>query len=89
MSREKGPPLGPLPSAPRTTDSRHGLPVFRNLVKDMNLARHNQVWAADIAYIRTDEGYLYLSPLMDLWSRKIAGYNAAAAHWKLKAPFAP
>jgi transposase InsO family protein len=48
---------------------------MRNLVKGMELANNNQVWVADITYIRTDEGFLYLSLLMDLWSRKIVGYH--------------
>jgi transposase InsO family protein len=74
--REKGLLPEPLPAAPRTTDSRHRLPVFHNLVKDMKLDGPSQAWAADITYIRTDEGFLYLSLLSDLWSRKIAGYHA-------------
>jgi hypothetical protein len=73
--REKRLLLEPLPAAPRTTDSRHSLPVFHNLVKDRELDGPNQVWAADITYIRTDEGYLYLSLLTDRWSRKIVGYH--------------
>jgi transposase InsO family protein len=64
-----------LPGVPRTTDSRHSLPVFHNLVKDMELGGPNQAWAADITCIRTGEGFLYLSLLMDLWSRKIVGYH--------------
>lgn len=74
--REKGLLLDRLPAAPRTTDSRHSLPVFHNLVKDMALTGPNQAWVADITYIRTDEGFLYLSLLMDRWSRKIVGYHA-------------
>jgi transposase InsO family protein len=64
------------PAAPRTTDSRHSLPVFHNLVKDLKLDGPSQAWAADITCIRTDEGFLYLSLLSDLWPRKIAGYHA-------------
>ncbi|MDR1230914.1 MAG: hypothetical protein LBK61_05885 [Spirochaetaceae bacterium] len=59
--KEKGLLLDRLPGAPRTTDSRHSLPVFHNLVKDMELTGPNQAWAADITYIRTGEGFLYLS----------------------------
>jgi transposase InsO family protein len=73
--REKRLLLEPLPASPRTTDSRHSLSVFHHLVKDMVLTGPNQAWAADITYIRTDEGYLYLSLLMDRWSRKIVGYH--------------
>jgi transposase InsO family protein len=74
--RERSLVLERLPGMPRTTDSRHSLPVFHNLVKGMELGGPNQVWVADITYIRTDEGFLYLSLLMDLWSRKIVGYHA-------------
>jgi transposase InsO family protein len=68
--------LEPLPAAPRATDSRHSLPVFHNLVKDLTLDGPNHGWAVDITSIRTDEGFLYLSLLMELWSRKIVGYHA-------------
>jgi len=52
--REKGLLLEKLPGVPRTTNSRHSLPVFHNLVKDMTLTGPNQAWAGDITYIRTD-----------------------------------
>jgi transposase InsO family protein len=55
---------------------RHGLPVFHNPVKGIEVVSGNQAWAADITSIRTDEGFLYLSLPMDLWSRKIVGYHA-------------
>jgi hypothetical protein len=42
---------------PKTTNSRHSLPVFHNPVKDMALTGPNQAWAADITYIRTDESF--------------------------------
>jgi transposase InsO family protein len=74
--REKSLLLDRLPDMPKTTNSRHSLPVFGNLVKDMGLSGPNQAQAADITYIRTDEVFLYLSLLMDLWSRKIAGFHA-------------
>jgi transposase InsO family protein len=74
--REKSLLLDRLLGAPRTTNSRHSLPVFHNLVKGMELTAANQAWAGDITYIRSDEGFLYLSLLMDLWSRKIVGFHA-------------
>jgi len=74
--REKGLLLDRLPCCPKTTNSRHSLPVFRNLVKDMTLTGPHQAWVSDITYIRTGEGFLYLSLIMDLWSRKIVGYHA-------------
>jgi transposase InsO family protein len=73
----KGLLVEPLPRSPHTTNSRHDLPVFPNLVKDMLLSAANQAWAADITYIRTDEGFLYLSLITDLFSRKIVGFHAS------------
>lgn len=73
---ERGLLLDPLPKAPRTTNSRHSLPVFRNLLAGMELTGPNQAWVSDITYIRTDEGFLYLSLITDAWSRKIVGYHA-------------
>jgi putative transposase len=67
--------LEPLPKAPRTTNSAHSLPVFTNLIKDMELTAPNQGWISDITYIRTREGFLYLSLITDKYSRKIVGYH--------------
>lgn len=67
--------LGPLPRSPRTTNSRHSLPVFRNIIKGREITGPNQVWVSDITYIRTIEGFLYLSLITDKYSRKIVGYN--------------
>ena len=72
---ERGLLLEALPKAPGTTNSRHSLPVFRNLLADMELSGPNQAWVSDITYIRTDEGFLYLSLITDAWSRKIVGYH--------------
>ncbi len=73
---EKGLLLDPLPKAPRTTNSRHYLPVFTNQFKNMELTGPNQAWVSDITYIRTDEGFLYLSLITDAYSRKIVGFHA-------------
>jgi len=59
---------------PKTTNSRHSLPVFRNLVKDLELSGPNQAWASDLTYIRTEEGFMYASLITDMYSRKIVGY---------------
>jgi hypothetical protein len=64
--REKSLVLERLAGAPKTTNSRHSLPVFHNLVKEMELFSANQGWAGDITYIRTDDGFVYLSLPMDL-----------------------
>lgn len=60
---------------PRTTDSRHRFRVYTNLVRDRVFTGPNQGWACDITYIRTEQGFLYLSLIMDLYSRKIVGYH--------------
>jgi len=67
--------LEPLPKAPRTTNSAHSLPVFTNLIKDMDLTGPNQVWVSDITYIRTLEDFAYLSLITDKYSRKVVGYH--------------
>ena len=67
--------LEALPKAPRTTNSAHSLPVFTNLVKDLKLTAPNQVWISDITYIRTREGFGYLSLIADKYSRKVVGYH--------------
>jgi len=58
-----------------TTDSRHHLRTYRNLIRDMELTAPNQVYVADITYIRTLQGFCYLSLLTDAYSRKIVGYK--------------
>lgn len=67
--------LEPLPKAPRTTNSRHNLPVFSNLIKDREVTGPNQVWVSDITYIRTRDMFMYLSLITDMYSRKIVGYH--------------
>jgi len=59
----------------RTTNSRHSLPVFRNLIKDLVPEKPNEVWVSDITYIRTVDSFVYLALVMDLYSRKIVGYH--------------
>jgi len=63
---------------PRTTDSRHHQPVARNLL-DRNFAAPgpNRKWVADITYVPTEEGWLYLAAVLDLFSRKIVGWAMA------------
>jgi transposase InsO family protein len=77
--REKGLLVPPLPKSPRTTKFEPCLPVFHNLVAGRELTEPNQAWAADITYIRTDEGFLYLSLITDMWSRKIVGFHVGAS----------
>lgn len=59
-----------------TTNSNHTLPVAENLLQqDFTAQRPNQVWVGDITYIGTDEGWLYLAVVMDLFSRKVVGWS--------------
>jgi len=60
---------------PRTTDSHHHHPIAPNrLAKAHPPESPNQTWVADITYIPTQEGWLYLAAVMDLYSRKIVGW---------------
>jgi len=63
----------PKPGAPRTTNSRHSLPVFGNLLAGKALCAPNEAWVSDLTYIRTDEGFLYAALVTDAYSRKIVG----------------
>jgi putative transposase len=60
-----------------TTWSRHRFRKYRNLIKEMDVDRVNQVWVGDITYLRTKKGYLYLSLITDAYSRKVVGYDVA------------
>lgn len=64
-----------LPRSAKTTNSKHSLPVFRNLIQGTEVTAPNQVWVSDITYIRTDQNFVYLALIMDLFSRKIVGYH--------------
>jgi transposase InsO family protein len=61
---------------PRTTDSDHPHPIAPNVL-DRNFATTapNQKWACDLTYVWTDEGWLYLSVVIDLFSRKVVGWS--------------
>jgi transposase InsO family protein len=64
--------------APRTTDSRHDLPVAPNrLARNFAADRPDQVWLADVSYIPTDEGWLYLAAVKDLATREVLGWSMA------------
>jgi len=57
-----------------TTDSKHHNRIYSNLIKDKELTGINQVWCADITYIRILNGFVYLAAIIDIYSRKIVGY---------------
>jgi putative transposase len=59
-----------------TTDSKHSFPVAQNLLaREFFSAGPNQVWASDITYVWTDEGWLYLAAVIDLHSRMVVGWS--------------
>lgn len=62
---------------PRTTDSRHWFGFYDNLLKDTVLTASHQAVVSDITYIRTDEGFMYVSLVMDAYSRAIVGYDCS------------
>jgi putative transposase len=65
---------------PRTTDSQHDYPVALNhLNRAFHATRPNEKWLADITYIPTAEGWLYLAAVLDLFSRKVIGWAFAAS----------
>jgi putative transposase len=68
--RKKRPPI--------TTDSRHGYGIAPNLVqRAFEAERPNTIWLADITYVATDEGWLYLAAVKDLATREIVGWSMA------------
>jgi transposase InsO family protein len=70
----------------RTTDSRHEHPIFENrLDRQFQQAAPNQAWAADITYVPTNEGWLYLAAVIDLCSRAVVGW-ATADHLRAELP---
>jgi putative transposase len=68
----------PLPAHhPHTTQSRHNLPVFKNLVAEVVVELPNEIWVSDLTYLRTREGFSYLSLITDKYSRQIVGWHVA------------
>jgi transposase InsO family protein len=58
-----------------TTNSQHPFPRYPNLVQGLQITFPNQVWAADITYIRLGKGFVYLAVIMDVFSRSIRGWH--------------
>lgn len=86
----------------RTTDSNHIFKRYPNLIKDLVVSGPEQLWVSDITYIRTLQGFSYLSLITDAYSRKIVGYSLhptleaigclqalqmAISTWKHESPF--
>ena len=65
---------------PRTTDSDHHQPVASNLLdRDFTADKPNRKWVADITYVPTDEGWLFIAAVLDLFSRRIVASAALAS----------
>ena len=78
LMREAGLVVARRRRVPRTTDSRHDHPVAPNLLdRDFVADRPDTVWLADISYIPTGEGWLYLAAIKDLATREILGWSMA------------
>ena len=76
------------PRRVRTTDSRHDLPIAPNLLeRNFTATAPNRIWLADITYVETDQGWLYLAAILDLYSRRIVGW-AMADHLRADLPLA-
>lgn len=58
----------------RTTDSGHGFRTYPNCYRERTLRGPHEAWVSDLTYVRTAEGFLYVSLISDAWSRKIVGY---------------
>ena len=62
------------PFVPATTDSRHDWQVMPNLARGMRLTGLDQLWVADITYVRLAEAFVYLAVILDAFSRKVIGW---------------
>lgn len=62
---------------PPTTDSRHRFAVYPNLARTMVPTGINQLWVADITYVRLAEAFVYLAVVLDAWSRRVVGWALA------------
>lgn len=62
---------------PRTTDSAHAHPIAPNRLAQVPAPTGpNQIWVADLTYVPTAEGWLYVAVILDLWSRRVVGWAA-------------
>jgi transposase InsO family protein len=79
VMRELGLVAEPPPRRVRTTDSHHPFPRYPNLVADLAVTRPDQVWVADITYVRVRSEFVYLAVLMDVFTRVIRGWELSRA----------
>jgi len=64
-----------------TTDSKHSLPVYPNLSREMVLTGIDQLWVADITYIRLETEFVYLAVVLDRYSRRVIGWELDRTPW--------
>jgi transposase InsO family protein len=57
-----------------TTDSQHGFPIYPNLARALTVTRPNELWVADITYVRLGRGFAYLAVILDAFSRRALGW---------------
>ena len=75
LMRQNGLDARPNPNSMRTTQSNHDRGYAPNVLeRNFQTETLNQTWVGDITYVRTDEGWLYLATLLDLFSRRIVGW---------------
>ena len=75
-------------SWPKTTDARHRFRTYRNLLRGLLVRRAHQAWVSDITYVRTEEGWVFVFLISDVFSRKIVGVatgDTLEARWNVKA----
>jgi transposase InsO family protein len=75
LMREMGLQVRRKPRKMHTTNSRHDFQRYANLVTDLAVVRPDQVWVADITYVRLGHGFAYLAVIMDIFTRAIRGWN--------------
>lgn len=75
LMRSLGLSLKPQRRKKQTTNSRHDGPRFPNLLLGLDVVRPDQVWVADITYIRLRRGFVYLAVLMDIFTRAVRGWE--------------
>ena len=63
----------------RTTNSEHPYPRYPNLVKQLEITRPEQVWVADITYIRLGQGFVFLAVVLDVFTRSVRGWNLSGS----------
>lgn len=61
--------------APVTTQSKHKLPRFPNLIRGREATRPDEIWIADITYIRLGKGFIYLAVVLDMFTRAVRGWH--------------